>query len=119
PSSYRDPASFPTRRSSDLFRQNWENQIGGRLGLHYTLIDGLKVSAVVSPNFGFDKGKNFQKRVPYYAWNDPTVYMGTLQWANSTNLTESRMDNHQLTTQFLANYDKIIGNHNISLMAGK
>lgn len=100
------------------FRQNWENQIGGRLGLHYTLIDGLKVSAVVSPNFGFDKGKNFQKRVPYYAWNDPTVYMGTLQWANSTNLTESRMDNHQLTTQFLANYDKIIGNHNISLMAG-
>src|SRR5690606_9139196 len=78
------------------FRQNWENQIGGRLGLHYTLIDGLKVSAVVSPNFGFDKGKNFQKRVPYYAWNDPTVYMGTLQWANSTNLTESRMDNHQL-----------------------
>lgn len=100
------------------FRQNWENQIGGRLGLNYTLIDGLKLSAIVSPNFGFDKGKNFQKRVPYYAWNDPTVYMGTLQWATSTNLSESRNDNYQVTTQFLANYDKIIGNHTISLLAG-
>lgn len=100
------------------FRQNWENQIGGRLGLNYTVIDGLKLSAVVSPNFGFDKGKNFQKRVPYYAWNDPTVYMGTLQWATSTNLSESRNDNYQVTTQFLANYDKIIGNHTINLLAG-
>jgi TonB-linked SusC/RagA family outer membrane protein len=100
------------------FRQNWENEIGGRLGLNYTLIEGLKLSAIVSPNFAFNKGKNFQKRVPYYAWNDPSVYMGTLQWATSTNLNEARNDNHQVTTQFLANYDRIIGNHNISLLAG-
>lgn len=100
------------------FKQNWENEIGGRLALNYMLIDGLKLSAVVSPNLAFSKGKNFQKRVPYYAWDDPTVYMGTLEWANSTSLSESRNDNHQTTTQFLANYDKIIGNHTISLLAG-
>jgi len=100
------------------FRQNWENEIGGRLGLNYMLVDGLKISAIVSPSFGFNKGKNFRKRVPYYAWDDPTVYMGTMQWASSTNLSESRNDNNQLTTQFLANYDKIWGNHTINLLAG-
>src|SRR5690554_3712953 len=100
------------------FRQNWENEIGGRLGLNYMLVDGLKISAIVSPSFGFNKGKDFRKRVPYYAWDDPTVYMGTMQWASSTNLSESRNDNNQLTTQFLANYDKIWGNHTINLLAG-
>lgn len=100
------------------FRQNWENQIGGRLALNYTPLEGLKLSAVVSPNLGFDKGKNFQKRVPYYAWDDPATYMGTLQWANSTNLNESRSENYQVTTQFLANYDKIMGRHTLNLLAG-
>jgi len=100
------------------FRQNWENQIGGRLGLNYTLVEGLKLSAIVSPNLGFDKGKNFQKRVPYYAWDNPATYMGTLQWANSTNLNEARNDSYQVTTQFLANYDKIIGKHTVNLLAG-
>lgn len=100
------------------FRQNWENQIGGRLALNYTLLEGLKISAVVSPNLGFDKGKNFQKRVPYYAWDNPATYMGTLQWANSTNLNELRNENYQVTTQFLANYDRIMGKHTLNLLAG-
>lgn len=100
------------------FRQNWENQIGGRLGLNYEPIEGLKFSAIASPNFGFNKGKNFQRRVPYTAWDDPTAFLGTLQWANTTNLNESRNDNYQLTTQLLANYDKVFGDHTISLLAG-
>jgi len=100
------------------FRQNWENQVGGRLGLNYEVMDGLKISAIASPNFGFNKGKNFQKRVTYTAWDDPAATLGTLQWANSTNLNESRNDNYNLTTQLLINYDKVIGKHNLSLMAG-
>lgn len=98
--------------------QNWENQIGGRLGLNYEVVDGLRLSAVASPNFGFNKGKNFQKRVTYAAWDDPTATLGTLQWANSTNLSESRADNYQITTQLLANYDKVFGNHTLNLLAG-
>ncbi|WP_158861184.1 SusC/RagA family TonB-linked outer membrane protein [Lunatibacter salilacus] len=98
--------------------QNWENQIGGRLGLNYEVVDGLRLSAVASPNFGFNKGKNFQKRVTYSAWDDPTATLGTLQWANSTNLSESRHDNYQITTQLLANYDKVFGNHTLNLLAG-
>ncbi|WP_232424896.1 SusC/RagA family TonB-linked outer membrane protein [Algoriphagus resistens] len=100
------------------FRQNWENQFGGRMAANYEVTDGLKLTAVLSPNFNFNKGKNFQKRVPYYAYDDPTVYMGTLQWANSTSLSESRNDNHQVTTQFLATYDKSYGKHNLNLLAG-
>jgi TonB-linked SusC/RagA family outer membrane protein len=100
------------------FRQNWENQIGGRMSLNYELFDGFKLSAIASPNFGFSKGKNFQKRVTYTAWDDPTAVLGTLQWANSTNLNETRNDNYQVTTQFLANYNKKVGNHSLDLLAG-
>ncbi|AKP53123.1 SusC/RagA family TonB-linked outer membrane protein [Cyclobacterium amurskyense] len=99
-------------------RQNWENQVGGRLGLNYEIIEGLKISAIASPNFRFDKGKNFQKKVSYTAWDDPTVTLGNLQWANSTYLGESRNDSHQLTTQLLLNYDKVFGKHTLNLLAG-
>ena len=97
---------------------NWYNSIGGKASLDFTPLDGLKVSAVVSPSFSFDKGKNFQKRVPYYAADDPTVYVGTLQWAGSTKLTETRNDSRRVTTQFLANYVKSFGAHNLNVMAG-
>lgn len=100
------------------FRQDWENQFGGRLAANYEVIDGLKLSAVLSPNFGFSKGKNFQKRVPYYSADDPTVYMGTLQWANTTSLSESRNDNRQVTTQFLINYDKVFGKSSLNVLFG-
>lgn len=99
-------------------RQNWENQVGGRLGLNYEITEGLKISAIASPNFGFDKGKNFQKKVSYTAWDDPTVTLGNLQWANSTYLSEARNDNQQLTTQLLLNYDKVFGKHTLNVLAG-
>ncbi|UCS95842.1 TonB-dependent receptor [Echinicola marina] len=100
------------------FRKSWENQIGGRLAASYEVVDGLQLKAVLSPNFNFYKGKNFQKRVPYYAYDDPTVYLGTLQWAASTGLSESRNDNTQVTTQFLANYDKKFGKHALNILVG-
>lgn len=100
------------------FRNNWNNQIGGRAALNYMPFKGFKLSAVVAPNLAFNKGKNFQKRVPYYAWDDPSVFEGTLQWASATNLSESRNDNWRVTTQFLANYNKEFGAHSLSAMAG-
>lgn len=100
------------------FRDDFVNQIGGRVGLDYTPIEGLKFSAIVSPNLGFNKGKNFQKEVQYTAWDDPTQVLGNLQWANSTFLGESRSESVQITTQFLANYNKKFGNHTLDLLAG-
>ncbi|MCF6331709.1 MAG: TonB-dependent receptor [Draconibacterium sp.] len=100
------------------FNDNLDNIIGGKASLNLTPLDGLKLSAVIAPSFGFNKGKKFIKAVPYYAADDPTVYMGTLQWATTTKLTENRNDNYQITTQFLANYLKLFGGHNINVLAG-
>jgi TonB-linked SusC/RagA family outer membrane protein len=94
------------------------NQIGGKMSLDVTPIEGLKFSAIISPNMTFDKRKNFQKEIPYTAWDDPTRIQGRMQWATSTDLYENRNDAYQVTTQFLANYLKRFNNHSINLMGG-
>jgi TonB-linked SusC/RagA family outer membrane protein len=99
-------------------RNNWYNQVGGKLSLDFTPFDGFKLSAIVSPNLGFDKAKNFQKTVSYTDWEDPTQVLGTLEWAKSTNLYESRNDNYQVTTQFLANFTKNIREHSFNVLGG-
>ena len=83
-----------------------------------TPIEGLKISGVISPTFEYDKGKKFQKQIAWYQWDDPSSFGGYLEGASSTNLDEVRNDNIRVTTQFLANYDKSLGNHNLNLMAG-
>ncbi len=100
------------------YRENYYNTIGGKASIDFTPFDGFKLSAIVSPSFGFDKGKNFHKRIDYYAYDDPTVYVGTLEGHSSTKLSESRNDNYRITTQFLANYLKSFGDHNLNAMAG-
>lgn len=98
--------------------RNWYNQLNGKMSLDYTPFEGLKLSAVVSPTLGFDKGKKFQLRVPYYSADDPTVLSGTLENCNSTNLYETRNDYTRVTSQLLANYMKSFGKHNLNVMAG-
>jgi len=100
------------------YRSNWDNQVGGKISIDFTPLDGLKLTAVVSPNLKFDKAKNFQKKVTYSAWDDPTLILGTLEWAGATNLYENRNDNYQVTSQLLANYTKLLGEHSINLMGG-
>lgn len=100
------------------FRDDWYNTIGGKVQLDFTPLKGLKFSAIVSPNFNFDKGKDFIKAVPYYSAEDPTVFMGTMQFASTTKLSEARNDNYQVTTQFLANYTNSFDQHNIAALAG-
>ena len=99
-------------------QSNWWNQVGGRVSLDITPLDGLTLSAIVAPNLNFDKAKNHQLAVPYTAWDDPTRVQGYLQWATSTDLYENRNDNYQVTTQFLANYQKRFDVHSINLLGG-
>jgi len=96
----------------------WYNQMGGKMSLDFTPLEGLKISAIISPTLGFDKSKNFQQRVPYYAADDPTVYLGTLEYCNATNLYENRNDYSRVTSQLLANYVKSFGQHSLNIMAG-
>ncbi|WP_321343093.1 TonB-dependent receptor [uncultured Draconibacterium sp.] len=100
------------------YKNDWYNQVGGKIALNFTPFDGFKLSAIVSPTLNYNKGKNFLKKVEYTNYDNPNVYVGTLQWANSTRLNESRSDNHQVTKQFLANYDKLFDKHSLNLMAG-
>jgi len=100
------------------YKQYWYNQVGGKASLDFTPLEGLKISAVVAPELNKNKGKEFLKKVPYTDYDDPAVYVGTLQWGTSTSLKETRGDNHHITTQFLANYMKSFGSHNLNVMAG-
>jgi len=97
---------------------NRYNQVGGKMSLDFTPFKGFKLSAVLSPTLGFDKGKNFQKKVSYYSADDPTVYIGTTQWGATTKLTESRNDYSRVTSQLIGNYVKDFGGHSLNLMAG-
>lgn len=96
----------------------WYNQVGGKAQIDVNPIEGLKLSAVVSPELNYNKGKEFLKKVQYTDYDDPSTYVSTLQWGKSTSLSESRADNYHITTQFLANYTKSIASHNINAMAG-
>jgi len=100
------------------YNNGWYNQIGGKMSLDYTPLEGLKLSAVVSPTLGFDKVKNFRLRVPYFAADDPTLLAGTLEGCTQTDLYETRNDNYRVTSQLLANYMKSFGSHNLNAMVG-
>lgn len=97
---------------------NWYNQLGGKIGIDFTPIEGLKFSAVVAPFLNFDKGKKFTKKIPYTAFNNPGSISGYIEGATETKLEEMRNDNYRYTTQFFANYTKAFKHHNFNLMAG-
>ena len=98
------------------YRHSWYNQLGAKIGLDFTPIDGLKISGNFSPVFNSTKQKQWQTVVPWYLSDDPTVRGGFI--VPATNLSEVRNDNYRLTTQFLANYSKNFENHSFDLMAG-
>jgi TonB-linked SusC/RagA family outer membrane protein len=100
------------------FDNDWYNQLGGKVGVDFKPIEGLKISGIVSPFLNFDKGKKFTKMIPYTSFNNPDAVSGYIEGATQTKLEEVRNDNYRYTMQFLVNYDKQIRNHNIGLLAG-
>lgn len=100
------------------FRDEWYNQIGGRVSVDLTPIEGLKFSAIVSPFLNYNKKKLFNRKLPYTSFNNPNSISGYIEGATETKLTENRDDSYRYTMQFLANYAKQFGKHNINLLAG-
>jgi TonB-linked SusC/RagA family outer membrane protein len=98
--------------------KNYDHAVGGRISLDFTPIDGLKFSAVFSPNLNFKKSKDFRKVVKFYDADDPTIFLGYSNWYNTTKVTEARNEDILMTTQFLLNYTKSLGNHHINVLAG-
>ena len=95
------------------------NQIGGRIGLDIKPIEGLKLSAILAPIFDFNYQKRFNQKVDVYASNDPNQFVATLiSGGLTTRLDENRSTDVSLTTQFLGNYIKTIGNHDFTFLVG-
>jgi TonB-linked SusC/RagA family outer membrane protein len=99
-------------------KRGWNNQLSGKISLDLKPFDGLKLSAIFSPTFNYDKSKNFTKAVPYTNYNDPNTIVGYLGAVTTTSLNEYRNDGYFHTTQFIGNYTKSFGKHNLNLMAG-
>ena len=99
--------------------RNTYNQVGGRLALDLKPIEGLKFSGIIAPIFDFNVQKRFNRQVDVYAANDPNQYIVSLIGGGiTTRLDENRTNNYSITTQFLGNYLKTIGNHDFTVLAG-
>ncbi|UYQ91393.1 TonB-dependent receptor [Chitinophaga horti] len=116
--SGKDGANILGQLKYGGFKKEWYNQAGAKVAIDVMPVEGLKVSAVVSPFLNFDKIKRFQKRAPYTAWNNPGTVAGYLEGLPETKLEESRNDNYRYTIQFLANYNKKFGKHDFGVLAG-
>ncbi|WP_343702057.1 TonB-dependent receptor [Chitinophaga sp.] len=114
----KDGANIYAQMKHGGFSKEWYNQLGGKLGVDFTPIDGLKLSGVVSPFLNFDKTKNFRRKIEYTSWSNPNSPAGYIQDAPETRLNEERNDSYRYTVQFLANYAKQLGGHNINLLGG-
>lgn len=93
-------------------------QLGGKIGLDLKPVDGLTLTGVIAPIFNFDRSKEFKTKVPFTAMNNPEQTVGYINGHDATKLNEGRVESYQYTTQFLANYLKGFGKHNLNLLAG-
>ncbi|MCW3112301.1 MAG: TonB-dependent receptor [Segetibacter sp.] len=92
------------------------NQITSRLAFNFKPVDGLTLTALVSPSFDYDKTKNFSKRI---AFTNPEGTPSSFSNQARTTLTEGRTENIFITGQFLADYLKQFnGVHNIGVLGG-
>lgn len=100
------------------FNNNFYNQVGGKIALDLTPLDGLTLSAVFAPTFIFNEGKQFRKATKYYDAKDPNLALGYVARYNTTNLSETRNNNYRLVGQAIATYIKSFGSHNLNIMGG-
>lgn len=85
----------------------------GKVAIDLTPFKGLTISAVAAPSLYFYKGKDWDTKFDLYDING-AVYPNP----STTKLREDRNDNNSLTFQLYANYQKMLGEHSINLMAG-
>ncbi|MFW5873042.1 MAG: SusC/RagA family TonB-linked outer membrane protein, partial [bacterium] len=100
------------------YDDRWYNQVGGKASLTFTPLSGLDLSFIISPLLNNNKGKQVRNRVEYTDYDDPNTYAGVIAGATTNSLKETRYDGYKITTQFLINYLKSFGSHNLNAMAG-
>lgn len=99
------------------FNKSWYNQIVGRAALNFKPVNGLTLTAMVSPTFDLDKTKNFSKQIKYFDFEDPTRVLAQNQ--ARTTLAEERSESFFINGQLLANYATVFNEtHTIDVLAG-
>lgn len=94
--------------------QDAYNSITARIGFDLKPIEGMKISAILSPAFDFNKTKNFQNS---YQQFDVGADVPTSNGSRDK-LSEVRTEQLIMTKQFLLDYGKSFGNHNLSVLMG-
>ncbi len=92
------------------------NQIMGRLAFNLKPVDGLTLTALISPTIDLDKTKGFSKRILF---TNPDGSASSFSNQARTVLTEGRNEGLLLTGQLLASYAKTFaGGHSLDVLAG-
>lgn len=97
------------------FDKSVSNQILGRLAINFKPVKDLTLTGLMSPTFDLNKTKYFSKQIMFTNSNGIT---STVVNQAKTTLDEGRTEGLAINGQFLANYGKQIGNHNIDVLAG-
>lgn len=96
----------------------YEHRIAGKFSLDFEPIKGLKIQGIFAPKFQFYQQKNHKIAVPMYYLEDKDNIASYVGGVNNTSVAEARNQNKEFTTQFLANYMKTVGSHNLNFLAG-
>ncbi len=100
-------------------KKTTSDYITGKISLSVKPIDGLDITAAVTPTFSFTGIKEMKKAVPIYDAYDTDVMLGYLSGYNTNSLSEERRNSRALETQVTATYDKTFGRrHNFNAMVG-
>lgn len=92
----------------------------GNLGINWTPLKGLSIKPSLGYNYGTNSSKNFLSELVSYMKGG--VGTPLVESANTSNylgkLDETTGKSYSLITQVVADYNKILGNHEIGIMAG-
>ena len=101
---------------------SWSTQLGGKGTLEYRPFKGLSIQGVVSPFINYTKQKRFRMATSYTTMDDPEQFGGWLEGGgtvySANNLSETRNDSYNITSQVLVNYHRTFGRHDFSALAG-
>ena len=102
---------------------SWSTQLGGKGTLEYRPFKGLSIQGVVSPFINYTKQKKFRMATYYTTMDDPEQFGGWLEGGgtvySANNLSETRNDSYNITSQVLVNYHATFGSrHDFSALAG-
>ena len=92
--------------------------IRGQVGINVVPVEGLKLTGIFAPTYGFGKTKQHIRQVAMTSLDDPNIITGYVAGRTATNLSESREETRLYNAQLLAGYSKSFGDHHLELLAG-